>query len=32
MHVQGLYREMQDRGLSARTVRYAHAVLHRALE
>src|SRR5215217_866384 len=32
MHVQGLYREMQDRGLSARTVQYAHAVLHRALE
>src|SRR5829696_2898365 len=32
MHLQGLYREMQDRGLSARTVQYAHAVLHRALE
>src|SRR5215212_5236834 len=32
MHVQGLYREMQDRGLSARTVQYTHAVLHRALE
>jgi integrase len=32
MHVQGMYREMQDRGLSARTVQYAHAVLHRALK
>src|SRR5215213_9462663 len=32
MHVQWLYREMQDRGLSARTVQYAHVVLHRALE
>jgi integrase len=32
MHVQGLCREMQDRGLSARTVQYAHAVLHRSLE
>ena len=32
MHVQGLYREMQDRGLSARTVQYTHAVLHRALK
>jgi integrase len=32
MHVQGLYRQMQDRGLSARTVQYTHAVLHRALE
>jgi integrase len=31
-HVQGLYREMQDRGLSARTVQYTHAVLHRALK
>jgi integrase len=31
-HVQGLYREMQDRGLSARTVEYTHAVLHRALK
>ena len=30
-HVQRLYREMQDRGLSARTVQYTHAVLHRAL-
>jgi integrase len=32
MHVQDLYRGMQDRGLSARTVHYALAVLHRALE
>ncbi len=32
MHVQRLYREMQDRGLSARTVQYTHAVLHRALK
>ncbi len=32
MHVQGMYREMQDRGLSARTVQYADAVLHRALK
>src|SRR5829696_5724111 len=31
-HVQHLYREMQDRELSARTVRYTHAVLHRALK
>jgi integrase len=31
-HVQGLYREMQDRGLSAQTVEYTHAVLHRALK
>lgn len=31
-HVQGLYREMQDHGLSARTVEYTHAVLHRALK
>ena len=32
MHIQGMYREMQDRGLSARTVEYTHAVLHRALK
>ncbi len=32
VHVQHLYREMQDRGLSARTVQYTHAVLHRALK
>jgi integrase len=32
MHVQGLYRQMQDRGLSARTVQYTHAVMHRALK
>jgi integrase len=31
-HVQALYRSMQDRGLSPRTVRYAHAVLRRALK
>ena len=31
-HVQHLYREMQDRGLSARTVQYTYAVLHRALK
>ena len=31
-HVQGLDREMQERGLSARTVEYTHAVLHRALK
>ena len=31
-HVQGLYRSMQDGGLSSRTVRYAHAVLRRALK
>jgi integrase len=30
-HVQGLCREMQDRGMSARTVEYTHAVMHRAL-
>jgi integrase len=32
MHLQGLYRQMQDRGLSARTVQYTHAVIHRALK
>ena len=32
MQVRHLYREMQDRGLSARTVQYTHAVLHRALK
>jgi integrase len=31
-HVQALYREMQERGLSARTLEYTHAVLHRALK
>ena len=31
-HVQHLYRDMQDRGLSARTIQYTHAVLHRALK
>ena len=32
MHIQGMYRSMLDRGLSARTVQYTHAVLHRALK
>ncbi len=32
MHVQGLYRSMLDRGLSARTVRYTHAILRRGLK
>jgi integrase len=32
MHVQGLYRQMQDRGLSPRTVQYTHAIIHRALK
>jgi len=32
MHAQGLYRQTQDRGLSARTIQYTHAVLHRALK
>jgi integrase len=31
MQIQGMYRAMLDRGLSPRTVQYAHAVLHRAL-
>jgi len=31
-HLQHLYREMQDRGLSARTVQYTHAVLRRTLK
>src|SRR3712207_3484864 len=31
-HVQRLYREMQDRDLSTRTVQYTHAVLRRALK
>lgn len=31
-HVQGMYRSMLDRYLSSRTVRYTHAVLHRALK
>ncbi len=30
LEIQSLYKEMQDRGLSARTVRYTHAVLHSA--
>jgi integrase len=30
LEIQSLYREMQERGLSARTVRYTHAVLHSA--
>ena len=32
IHVQGMYRSMLDRGLSARTVQYTHAVLHRVLK
>ena len=32
MPVQGMHREMQDRGLAARTVQYAYTVLHRALK
>jgi integrase len=32
IHIQGMYRSMLDRGLSARTVQYTHAVLHRALK
>jgi integrase len=32
LHVQGLYRSMQEQGLSARTIRYTHAVLRRALK
>ena len=31
-HVQGMYRSMQDSGLSPRTVRYAHSVLRRGLK
>jgi integrase len=31
LDVQHVYKGMQDRGLSSRTVRYAHAVLNRAL-
>lgn len=31
MQIQALYAEMQERGLSPRTVRYAHAVLRSAL-
>jgi len=30
--IQSLYAGMQERGLSARTIRYAHSVLHGALE
>jgi integrase len=32
LHIQKLYAEMQERGLSARTVRYLHAVLSSALK
>jgi integrase len=32
IHVQGLYSDMQERGLSGRTIRYAHAVLRLALK
>ena len=31
-HVRGLYREKQQAGLSARTVRYIHTALHKALK
>ncbi len=31
-HLQGLYREKLDSGLSPRTVRYVHATLHKALK
>jgi integrase len=31
-HLQGLYRERLDAGLSPRTVQYIHVVLHRALK
>lgn len=31
-HIQGLYREKLDSGLSSSSVRYIHAVLHRALK
>ncbi|MGA9768363.1 MAG: site-specific integrase [Blastocatellia bacterium] len=32
LHIQALYTDMQDRGLSARTVRYTHAILSSALK
>lgn len=32
LHIQKLYTDMQERGLSARTVRYLHAVLSSALK
>ncbi|HWT00030.1 MAG TPA: tyrosine-type recombinase/integrase [Pyrinomonadaceae bacterium] len=32
LHIQKLYSDMQERGLSARTVRYLHAVLSSALK
>ena len=32
VHVQGLYREKLDSGLSARTVQYIHVTLHKALK
>ena len=32
LDVQGLYTEMQERGLSARTVRYCHAVINSAFK
>jgi len=31
-HVRGLYRQKLDAGLSARTVQYIHATLHKALK
>jgi site-specific recombinase XerC len=32
LEIQGLYADMQERGLSARTVRFTHAVLRSALQ
>lgn len=32
LEIQGVYQEMHERGLSARTIGYTHAVLHSALE
>ena len=32
LEIQSVYQQMNERALSARTVRYAHAVLHAALE
>ena len=32
LDIQGLYQAMQELGLSSRTIRYTHAVVHSALE
>ena len=32
LHLQSLYRERLDSGLSTRTVQYVHVVVHRALK